>query len=640
MLIHPLPEPASAMHLHLITIHVRPSPQAVPLAAAFLRASVEARFGRRAPAPVTVTSAAYAAGTAIETILAGIVAEQPQIVGFSLCVWNRALCAELVTRLRTLLPATLLLGGGPEATADPGGLLAEAPFDLLVVGEGEGTLVALLDRLVTGTPLDDLDGIARRGADGAIVRSSPPLSDLDRLPSPWLSGLLDEQIPRGVLWQLGRGCSFGCDFCFDGMGSRTVRRFSLERLAAELDYLVQHGAHQVFVLDSTFNQDLPRAKTLLKLIRNKARHVHFHFEVRHEFLDAESARLFGEIACSLQIGLQSAAPEVLQQVGRSFDRETFVRKIALLNEAGATFGFDLIYGLPGDSLARFRESLDFALGLYPNQLDIFPLAILPGTRLAARAEALTLDSLPHPPYTLTASPTFPPDDLALARRLGAACDLFYSRGKAVAWFNGVVAALKLNPAAFLGAFADWLHAATGREPDVAGHDDAAIWQLQRAFLGDSFARRGLDRLLPVALDFVDYHYHYAATVQGPAEEPARNPARLDLLHVPLRRTAGARLVSFHYDIDALLALGEPQLARCASRLKPVGSFALIYLRSGAVCTEALPEGYFRLLERLDGRTPAGRIAAELGIAGDEARKFLRIAAGEGIVTSAGMKRAV
>ena len=76
--------------------------------------------------------------------------------------------------------------------------------------------------------------------------------------------------------------------------------------------------------------------------------------MRSEFIDAEMARLFARLNCSLQIGLQSADPRVHKEVRRIFSPSDFMAKVALLNEAGAIFGFDLIYGLPGDTLRGFR----------------------------------------------------------------------------------------------------------------------------------------------------------------------------------------------------------------------------------------------------------------------------------------------
>jgi hypothetical protein len=619
------------MHLHLVTIHAFRSPQAVPLAAACLKASLDARS--ETVRPVTVSFADFFCGDSLDEISRSILAAGPDMVGFSLYAWNRAECLALAEKLRREVPSLTIFAGGPEATADPSGLLAGAACDFLVLGEGEVTLREVIVRLDAGDSLDGVSGIARRTVSGVELTKREPIAELGSLPSPYLSGILDDYIPVGVLWQLSRGCSFGCEFCFDGMGDRTVRRYPSERLETELDYLVRHGASQVVVLDSTFNLDGARAKALLRMIRKKAPHVHFHFEARAELLDAEQARLFGGMKCSLQIGLQTADPGVSRAVRRPLNRSGFAGKIGILNREGVVFGFDLIFGLPGDSLAHFRETLDFALGLYPNSLAIFPLAVLPGTVLASRATELQLRHQPEPPYEILASPSFPTGDLLAAKRLAAACDIFYSRGKAVAWFNGIVAALRMSPAGFLEAFSLWLMKKTGKDSGEKDYQDEEIYLLQREFLTSLFVQRKVRRLLAAALDFVTYHHQYAVTLLAvPPRLPSRRElTRVDVFRQPLLLAASTRLAAFSYEILDLLDMGEPDLPYICSRLRASGSFAAIYPGSGEVATESLAESYFRLLERLDGATPAGGIAADLGIPADEAREFLSFALAEGIV---------
>lgn len=620
------------MHLHLVTLHAMPSAQAVPLAAAFLKAYLD---GRPEPqTPVTVTTAEYFCGTSLEQITTDILAQQADMVGFPVYLWNRADCCSLVSRLRQQCPQQLLIGGGPEATADPAGLLQQAPFDLLAVGEGELTVAELVERLGRNEPLAGLPGTARLVDGTLLLVPRPKIEDLAQLPSPYLAGLVDDHISNGMVWQLSRGCPYACEFCYDGMGDRKVRRYPLERLEQELAYLVSRGASQIFALDSTFNTDKKRAKHLLRLIGQTAPDVHFHFEVRHELLDKEQAQLFAGLTCSVQIGLQSADPAVAGGVGRVFDREDFRRKVMLLNDSGATFGFDLIYGLPGDSLEKFREGLNFALSLYPNHLDIFPLSVLPGTAVGIKAAAIGLKHLAGPPYTLQESPSFPLADMAVARRLGAASDIFYSRGKAVAWFNGVARGLKLQPVELLERFGDWLLARQGRQPDEAEFDDRTIWQLQRQFLTQLFTERKLQKLLPAALDCVDYHYAYGVALMAvPPLPPADDELlRLDPLKLPLRRADSLTLLPFHYEILDILESGEPDLTWIAKHLKQSGSWAAIYPAHGEVCTESLIRPYYRLLEGLDGRQPSGQVAVRLKVPADEALELLQFALAEGMVT--------
>jgi len=619
------------MRITLVAVHPYPSPQAVPLANACLQSYLAAV----APdCTVEIDRADFFLQQENSSCVAEIVKHVPVAVGFSLYVWNRGKCSELADQLRRCLPGIIIFAGGPEATADPAGVLSGTSFDFLISGEGEGPFAAVCTRLAEGADVSDIPGIATRSGAGIALVPAIPIATLDDIPSPWLGGSIDTRLYPGILWQLSRGCGFSCDFCFDSRDRHGVRRFSLARVEAELRHFATTGINQVFVLDSTFNQDLQRAKKVLRLIKRIAPHIHFHFEVRSEFIDRELAELFAGITCSLQIGLQSADPQVLKSVGRSFKRADFVNRTMLLNETGAVFGFDLMYGLPGDTLAGFRDSLDFALGLYPNHLDIFPLAILPGTALAARADAIGLKHLPAPPYTLISSPTFSSEEMLLAQKLALACDVFYTRGRAVAWFNGVLDPLGLRPSEFLQRFGEWLHGQQGDGVSESDLSDHRIWELQRAFLTGTFSAKKLKRFLPAVLDLVDYHYHYAAALLSPPQETSEQiPAAQELLERPLRLAAAVRLAAFHYEILEILEAGAADVRGFTDQLRRTGSWAVIYPTTEGVCTESVSEVYFKLLQQLDGSSPATQMITRLNIPTSETREFLEFALQEGIVTA-------
>jgi len=613
------------MKITLVAIHPCPSPQAVPLACAFLREALLADpelSGR-----VEVEIAEFFLGQDAVECAQAILAGAPDLVAFSVYVWSRELTLSVAAELKRRAPDLPLCAGGAEPTANPAGLLDAGLFQFLVRGEGEGPFRQAVSLLMRGLPLGPLSGVVLPGEPPGAL---PAPTELDAIPSPYLSGRLDPAAAGGALWQLSRGCDFACAFCFDHKGAGGVRRFALERIEAELRLFAKLGVPQVFVLDSTFNKVPGRAKEILRLIKRLAPQVHFHFEVRSEFIDAEMAELFASITCSLQIGLQSADPAVLRAVGRGFDPDDFAFRVSLLNGSGAIFGFDLIYGLPGDTPELFRASLDFALSLYPNHLDIFPLAVLPGTRLYGKAAGLGLRHLDAPPYTLLSSPGFSPAKLAEAAELAAACDIFYSRGKAVAWFNSVVAALKLSPASFLGTFAGFL-----KERGATSEEELAeqeIWLLQREFLEEIFRQRKKQRLLPLALDLADYHHHYAcALLATPPVPPApRQLKKVDLLRHPLTLADSARLASFSYEILDILEAGDLELAAFASCFKPAVSYAVIYPFAGEVLTESISKPYFQLLLALDGKRAAGPLCRQLSLPTQETLPFLEFAVAEGI----------
>ena len=151
-----------------------------------------------------------------------------------------------------------------------------------------------------------------------------------------------------------------------------------------------------------------------RLNRQKTPNTFYYFEARAEFIDRELAREFTKIPCALQIGLQSANEDVLKLVNRPWDKKKFLKGISILNEEGVTFGLDLIFGLPGESFGSFRDGMDFALSLYPNNLEVFCLSVLPGTDLFDRAEGLGLEWEKDPPYHVIKNKQFSIEDMKKA----------------------------------------------------------------------------------------------------------------------------------------------------------------------------------------------------------------------------------
>jgi Radical SAM superfamily/B12 binding domain len=540
------------MRLVLAAIHLEASPRAVPLGPAMLASALKRAHPEAVQTRVLDLFLKQSAADCADQILAS----NPDGVGFSLYVWNRALGREIAGILRARKPSLLLFAGGAEASADPAGMLAEGWLDLVLPGEGEEILVAVVGALLRGDPLEAVRRTIRPGL----------VQDLGSLPSPYLDGTLDPSAYTGMLWELSRGCPFRCDFCFESRGTAGTRRVPMDRVKAELRHFEACSVSQVFVLDPTFNFDQRQAKAILRLIAAEAPAIHFFFELRSEFIDTELAELFASLRCTLQIGLQSADDAVLRRISRTIDPEDFEAKVLLLHEAGATYGFDLIYGLPGDTLTGFCASLDFTFSLAPNHVDIFPLSVLPGTRLQDTAPGLGLQHLPEVPYTVLASPTFSAADMAAAARLAAACDRMYNQGRAVPWFALVLEALPLSPSELFERFAAF----------QADHSEADTTALQVAFFDHCFHGRAEG---PVAADLVTYFGRSGALLEAPGED---HPA-----------PAPSCLASFHHDPRVLLDLleaGVTDLGQLASLLPANPCQARLNREGEEVCLHLIDAG--------------------------------------------------
>ncbi len=404
---------------------------------------------------------------------------------FSCFVWNVGI---LETAAKSLSEKGFVcIAGGPEITAHPSFYKG---FDYTVSGEGEISVPLLIKKI-----------IQLQKSDKIIISKSP---ELECMTSPYLDGMIDPSEYGGVLWELARGCPFKCAYCYESKGEKTVRLFPMEKIKAELDLFAKKKVPQVFVLDPTYNVNKKRAIELLRLIASKTPDTFYYFEARAEFIDRELAREFTRIPCALQIGLQSANEETLKLVNRPFDKKKFIRGLTVLNEEGVTFGLDLIYGLPGESFGSFREGIDFAVSMLPNNLEIFCLSVLPGTELADIADSLGLDYKKEPPYHVVKTKLFSCEDMEKARKIAASCSYFYNSGRAVSWFNAVCRVLKMKASKIFEIF---YQKNTMLCENVCNCEcnHADIEKVQLHFLKEIFNERGMMKYIHVVEDIVKFY---------------------------------------------------------------------------------------------------------------------------------------
>lgn len=410
--------------------------------------------------------------------------ENPQIICMSVFVWNRTIFELCAKRLHK--EGVVIIAGGPEITAHPE--VFKNSFDYTVTGEGEVKVPRLIESILFNKPY--------------TPETFPKSLDLKDIPSPYLDGTIDPTEFGGALWELARGCPFKCSYCYESKGEKTVRLFPQERIDKELELFAKKKVPQVFVLDPTYNANKERALALLKKIARATPDTFYYFEARAEFLDRQLAKAFTKIPCALQIGLQSADENVLRKVNRPFNKKLFVKNIGILNQEGVTFGLDLIYGLPGESFTSFREGINFAASLYPNNLEIFCLSVLPGTDLFDRAQELGLTFEMDPPYNIIKTDRFSPQDKIKAQALAQACTYFYNDGRAVPWFLTICHALKTKPADFFQSFYDW---AQKNKLNLCCCEHNIIEENQIKFVTCLFKQKHRDKYISAVTDIIRFN---------------------------------------------------------------------------------------------------------------------------------------
>ncbi len=333
-----------------------------------------------------------------EPLIRAILEREPQIVGFSLYLWNSERSAAIAKRLKGA--GIFTVGGGPEVDPTNVWLVDHEGFDLLIEGEGEAKFSALLSSFPK-IPLKLPDW----------------LLDLSNLPSPYLSGVLPP-FPDGSAWlETVRGCPFSCDYCNYGKRFASIRKFPQGWLASHLEWFRERGANEIYLMDPSFNVRDDWEEILSALEKSGGGEVfNFHSELAAEHLRAkDAAKLAAAGFRSVEVGLQSADKSVLALVNRKWDRRKWLSRMRELSAEGITASVGIIAGLPGDTLETFEATLSFLLTELPGaEIQLFPLAVLPGTALRQRAEELGLSHFSLPPYTVFDTPSMSAGELRRA----------------------------------------------------------------------------------------------------------------------------------------------------------------------------------------------------------------------------------
>lgn len=358
-----------------------------------------------------------------DTLLAELLADEPDILCFSVYLWNRRLTLELVASLKRIAPRLRIVLGGPEVSFEGSDFFARHPVDALISGEGEIPLRQLLDAWSRGAYPGHCAGLQLPG--DAAPPGQSRVEPLDNIPSPFAAGRV--ALERGlVYYESSRGCPFSCSFCMSSLDDR-VRSFSMERIRSDLRLLLDQQVGQIKFVDRTFNYDATRARDIWAFLLRHNRNSRFHFEIGAQLLDEESLRFLEQVPPDIfqfEIGVQSTRPDTLRQVDRNVDPQALLETLRRLRRhTRVHLHLDLIAGLPGEDYRHFLRSLEQVAAVDAGHLQIEAVKLLPGSPLRGEAAARKIVFDPSPPYGILHSPDLNFAELERIRGIGRLYDL-------------------------------------------------------------------------------------------------------------------------------------------------------------------------------------------------------------------------
>jgi radical SAM superfamily enzyme YgiQ (UPF0313 family) len=327
----------------------------------------------------------------------------PFLIGFSNYSWNVNLNVFAQQFIREKLPDVAILEGGPHIRTDAEGIKTyleqRSTIDFYAMFEGEFATGLLLEELfkfespsILKISKSEIPGIAYLSGDEFIYSSRKiEKADIETIPSPYLSGLLDEflkDVRFLPMIETNRGCPFACTFCVWGISVlNKVRKFPTDRVINEIKYISKNSkAGSWYFSDANFGM-FPRDIDIAKAIQVEAKNHKFFSNIAVNWAK-NSSKFTMEIAhilkgiCEPLIAVQSTDQEVLKKVKRdNIKMETMTDLLDQGRNDDVPMTTDVLAGLPGESYLSHLETLRDVFRLGFESFNVGLIRLLPGSEM-------------------------------------------------------------------------------------------------------------------------------------------------------------------------------------------------------------------------------------------------------------------
>ncbi|TSC84176.1 MAG: cobalamin B12-binding domain-containing protein [Parcubacteria group bacterium Gr01-1014_17] len=329
----------------------------------------------------------------------------PPMVAFSNYMWNIDLSYSFAQRIKQKNPQTIIVFGGPNYPTNPAEqeqFLRKYPLvDFYVYKEGEVGFTALLEALTeNGWDAEVAKNIALPGCHfiregkAVIVPPAERVKNLDEIPSPYLTGVLDEFFEPHIvpMIQCNRGCPFTCTFCVEGLlYYNKVNRRGTETIERELRYIAERKhktVHDLHIVDSNFGMypEDEKIGDAIARIQNEFGWPEYIHVATGKNQKERVLRVAKNVHGALRLSgaVQSLSEEVLKNIKRNNIKADQLMELAQkARELGSNVYSESILAMPGDSVMSHIETNRILLDAGFQFIRNYPLMMLMGVEMSA-----------------------------------------------------------------------------------------------------------------------------------------------------------------------------------------------------------------------------------------------------------------
>jgi len=313
-----------------------------------------------------------------------------------------------------------------------------ATLDYIVRGEGEVTLVELLDCLNNNADPANIKGIAFwRDNQVVVTPKAPYIHDLDSLPTAW--DLVEWPIytyrakdnARLAIISTSRGCKSQCSFCSQQLfWAQSWRARSPENVIAELELLGNSYGVQVAMLsDELPTFDRERWEKILDLMIERKVPVKLLMETRVDDIirDADIMWKYKKAGVEhIYVGVEAGSQETLDLFNKNTEVAQSKQAIDIINNADIVSETSFVLGMPDDTPESIAKTIELAKYYNPDMAFFLAIAPWPYAELYPNLESFVFTK-DYSKYNLV-EPVIKPTNMSieeLQQELGKASQKFY-----------------------------------------------------------------------------------------------------------------------------------------------------------------------------------------------------------------------
>lgn len=285
--------------------------------------------------------------------------------------------------------------GGHGPSPEPEFFLKKTQADAIVIGEGENTIIELLDAIGNHKSLSKVKGIAYRDDQGVHMNDRRPLiQDIDSIAFPAYELFPMEyyrllRMPYAtnsdfIMPMLsGRGCPFNCNFCY--RLDKGFRPRSNEGIIEEIKLLKRDYRITTIIFgDELLMSSLARTESLCRSFIKEKLNIKWGCNGRLNYAKPDILMLMKEAGCVfINYGIEAMDDQILKNMNKALTTKQIIAGIEATLDAGISPGYNIIFGNIGETRETLAKGVAFLLkhGDGAQLRTIRPVTPYPGSPL-------------------------------------------------------------------------------------------------------------------------------------------------------------------------------------------------------------------------------------------------------------------